>query len=241
MYTSNSARKENTQYMKKGKLIVIEGADGTGKGTQFELLISYCKANNISYFTCDFPQYYKTFFGKFIGRFLKGDYGKIEDIPPYIISIAYAADRWQAKTDIDHALAEGKLVILNRYTTSNAAYQGARLPVKEREAYIDWLFEMEYNQFGVPKEDTVIYLHVPSVISQKLIEQKSRRKYLGKGTKDILEQDISFQDKVKIVYEQMAKAYPHWVTIDCTEKGTLLPKETIHEKIRAVLKKKKYI
>jgi dTMP kinase len=227
--------------MTKGKLIVIEGADGTGKGTQFDLLIQYCKTKGIAYFTCDFPQYYKTFFGKFAGKFLKGEFGNIDQIPPYIISIPFAADRWQAKDDIEHALSQGKLVILNRYTTSNAAYQGAKLPAKELQNYIDWLYEMEYNQFKIPKEDLVIYLDVESAISQTLIEQKSKRKYLGNGKKDIHEADMSFQDKVKHVYQYLAKTYPHWVSINCSQKGELLSKQVIHEKIIALLKKKKYL
>lgn len=227
--------------MNKGKLIVIEGADGTGKGTQFSLLVQYCKKNSISFYTVDFPQYYKTFFGKFAGKFLKGEFGDITEVHPYIISIPFAADRWQAKEDIDAALLEGKLVILNRYTTSNAAYQAAKLPIQEREKYVDWLFQMEYKEFNVPKEDVVLYLHVPSVISEKLIDKKSKRKYLGNEKKDIHEQDMDFQDAVKEVYEYLSKTYPHWIRVDCTEKGTLLSKEAIHQKIVAVLTKKKYL
>lgn len=227
---------------KSGKLIVVEGSDGAGKGTQVEMLLNYCKSNNVKTSTFDFPQYYKTFFGKFAGRFLKGEFGDIKDVPPYIVSIPFAADRWQAKDDIQRELDLGKLVVLNRYATSNVAYQSAKLAPKDREAYQEWDFEMEYNQFQIPKEDLVIFLYVPYQISQKLIEQKAARKYLGKeAKKDIHEANGEFLKSVEDVYLKLAKKYPHWVTVDCTKNGELLSREEIHAKVVAVLKKKKFV
>jgi dTMP kinase len=227
---------------KTGKLIVIEGTDGAGKGTQFELLVNYCKANHVPYATFDFPQYYKTFFGKWIGRFMKGEFGGVTDVPPYIATIPYAADRWQAKDDITYALEQGKLVMANRYATSNAAYQSAKLPVSQRVAFVDWEFEMEYTQFGIPKEDLVIFLHVPFDISQKLIEQKNARKYLGNGSKkDIHESNEQLMKEVEKVYLDFCRKYPHWVKIDCTKNNFMLSKEEIHNQVLDVLRKKKYI
>lgn len=215
---------------KLGTLLVIEGSDGAGKATQLSLLIEYCKRNNIPHQSFDFPQYYNTFFGEFAGRFLKGEFGDINDIPPYVISIPYAADRWQAKEEIQQALKAGKLVIVNRYATSNAAYQGAKLPLQERQKFIDWSFDMEYNQFGIPKEDLVLYLHVPFTVSQKLIEQKAQREYLGTDKKDIHESNLEFLKEVETVYTQLSKT-KHWVTIECCVNNTILPKEAIHNQI----------
>lgn len=227
--------------MNKGKLIVIEGTDGAGKGTQLALLVDYFKKEHVPYATLDFPQYYKTFFGKWIGRFLKGEFGKVEDLPPYLLMFPYAADRWQAKTDMEYWLSEGKIVVSNRYTGSNA-YQAAKVPKSERPRFIDWSFEMEYDAFGIPREDLVIFLYVPYDVSQKLIEQKSARKYLGNGVKkDIHESNETLMREVEQVYLEFCKKFSRWVKIDCTKNGQILSKEEIHQKIVTELKKKKII
>lgn len=227
--------------MQKGKLIVIEGTDGSGKGTQLTLLADYLKAQHIPYGSFDFPQYYKTFFGRFVGRFLKGEFGGVRDVHPYLIMIPYAADRWKAKDEMERALVEGKLVLSNRYATS-CVYQAAKLPPKDRAAFVDWSFEMEYKAFEIPKEDLVVFLYVPYDISQKLIEQKANRKYLGTGAKkDIHESNEQLMRDVEKVYLEFCKKYPHWVKIDCTKNGEILSREEIHQKIVDVLKRKKMI
>ncbi len=224
----------------KGKFVVIEGSDGSGKGTQLELLVDYCKNQHLSYATVDFPQYYKTFFGRWIGRFLKGEFGDPKGIPPYILTIPYAADRWQASKEMTHALTDGKLLLSNRYTGSNAVYQSARLPEKERQAFVDWEFQLEYEEFGIPKEDLVIFLYVPLAVSQKLLEQKNNRRYLGNGkTKDINESNLELMQNVEKVYLEFCAKYPHWVKIDCTKGGTMLTREEIHQKIVETLQRKK--
>lgn len=227
--------------MNTGQLIVIEGSDGAGKGTQLDLLVEYCNTHAIQHVTFDFPQYYKTFFGEFAGRFLKGEFGDIKDVPPYVISIPYAADRWQAKEAMNQALSEGKLVIVNRYATSNAAYQAAKLPPSERQAFIDWSFEMEYNQFGIPKEDIVLYLHVPASVSQQLIEKKAKRAYLQGKQKDIHEANRSFLEDVERIYLQLASTQPHWITIECCQHDVIQSKEDIHTNIIGVLQRKKIL
>jgi len=220
---------------------VIEGSDGSGKGTQLSLLVDYLKSNHISHATLDFPQYYKTFFGKWIGRFLKGEFGTVADLPPYLLMFPYAADRWQAKGDMKHWLAEGKLVVTNRYTGSNA-YQAAKVPVKERARFVDWSFEMEYGAFGIPREDLVVFLYVPYEVSQKLIEQKAARKYLGNAAKkDIHEGNETLMREVEKVYLEFCSKYPHWVKIDCFKNGEILSREEIHQKILDVLRKKKIL
>lgn len=227
--------------MHKGKLVVLEGSDGAGKTTQLELLKTYLKTHHIPHQSLDFPQYYKTFFGKWIGRFLKGEFGRVEDLSPYLVMFPYAADRWQARDDMEQWLDEGKIVLSNRYTGSNA-YQAAKLPKSARARYISMAFEMEYEAFGIPREDLVIYLYVPYEISQKLIEAKSRRKYLGNGAKkDIHESNERLMREVESVYLDFCKKYRHWVKVDCTRNGEIMSKEEIHEKVVEVLRKKKII
>jgi dTMP kinase len=228
--------------MQKGKLVVIEGTDGAGKGTQLGLLIEYCKTNHVKYGILDFPQYYKTFFGRWIGRFMKGEFGGAKDVPPYIASIPYAADRWQAKEDLELWLAEGKTVFINRYAGSNAVYQSAKLPKSERQDYIDWQFEMEYKVFGIPKEDIVIFLYVPYAVSQQLLATKAARKYMGNNyKKDIHESNTALMLEVEKIYLEFCKKFPYWIKIDCTKNGTILTKDEIHQKILSVLRRKKII
>lgn len=227
--------------MNKGKLVVLEGSDGSGKATQLSLLVDYFKHSHAPYATLDFPQYYKTFFGKWIGRFLKGEFGGVEDLPPYLLMFPYAADRWQAKEDIEYWLKEGRIILSNRYTGSNA-YQAAKLPKSERHRFIDWSHELEYDAFGIPHEDLVIFLYVPYSVSQKLMEHRKVKKYLGKhSTKDIHEADTHLMQEVETVYLSYCRKFPHWVKIDCVEHGSILPKEEIHQKIITVLQKKKII
>lgn len=227
--------------MSKGKLVVIEGSDGSGKRTQTQLLIRHFKQQHIPYATLDFPQYYQTFFGKWIGRFLKGEFGKVEDISPYLLMFPYAADRWQARDDIEHWLEEEKIVIANRYTGSNA-YQAAKVPRSDRERFIDWSFEMEYEAFKIPKEDLVIFLYVPFLKAQQLIEQKQARKYMGNHQKkDIHEANIPLLQTVESIYLEFCKRFPYWVKIDCVKNGQILPKEEIHQKILHVLRRKRII
>jgi len=231
----------NDMTMQKGKLVVIEGSDGAGKATQLGLLVEYFKSHHVPCATLDFPQYYKTFFGKWIGRFLKGEFGTVKDISPWLLLFPYAADRWQAKGDVEHWLDEGKVVLSNRYTGSNA-YQAAKVPKEDRTRFLDWSFEMEYDAFGIPKEDLVIFLYVPFAVSQKLLEQKAARKYMGNAReKDIHESDTALLQEVEKVYLGLCERFPHWVKIDCTKNGVILSKEDIHRKILSVLRRKKII
>lgn len=216
--------------MKKGKLIVFEGIDGSGKTTQLELLKKYFNENKVPYETIDFPRYWDSFHGKTIARYLKGEFGDVDSVSPYLISLAYSMDRATAKGEMNRWLKEGKLVIANRYATSNMAHQAAKLPENEREKYLKWEYELEYRVNKIPKEDLVIYLHVPvGIVSELLIKR---------GTRDIHEKKYEFLSSSQEMYGKLAKKDKHWVEINCvTGSGLLLTKETIHKKIVALLKK----
>ena len=227
--------------MNKGKLVIIEGSDGSGKTTQINLLIEYFKNKHISYGTLKFPQYHKTFFGKWIGRFLKGEFGSLDNLSPYLIMFPYAADRWQAKGEIEDWLKMGKVVVSDRYATS-CVYQSARVPEEKRHEFIDISYAIEYEAFGIPREDLVLYLHMPVAISQKMIEQKGVRKYMGNGNKkDIHESNIELLQEVEKSYLDSCSRFPHWVRIDCTKNGQILSREEIHQKIISVLQHKKIL
>jgi len=225
----------------KGKLIVIEGGDGSGKTTQTKLLISFLKEKKILAKYFDFPQYYQTFHGQTVARYLRGEFGKLNNISPYLASLAYALDRLSAKKMMEDFLKKGGLIIANRYTTSNMAYQGARFYDKnEREKFLQWLYELEYKINKIPKEDLVIYLHVPWQVGLELTAKKGERKYLL-GKKDIHEKDIKFRKKVEKMYLHLAKIKKNWVVINCVEKNKIISKEDIHKKIIEILVDKKII
>ena len=230
--------------MRKGKFVVIEGLDGSGKTTQLRQLVKYCQAKKIKTSTVDFPQYYKTFFGKLAGRYLKGEFGEVKEVSPYLASLPYAGDRWQAKPFMKKALEDGKLLLANRYTTSSMAFMAAKIKDKKaQDKFIRWLTRLEWQIYGCPKPDLVVYLSVPADIGQKLVDQKDKRKYVGnKKKRDIHEKDLGYLKKVAQVYLGLCQNFGNWIKIDCLDKkGSLLSKKEIQEKVLGVLKKRKII
>ncbi|KKP61417.1 MAG: Thymidylate kinase [Candidatus Roizmanbacteria bacterium GW2011_GWA2_34_18] len=204
-----------------GKLIVIEGTDGSGKGTQLQLLLNYLNKKQISYASFDFPQYGKTFFGDFAGRFLNGEFGHFSRINPYLASFPYAADRWQVKDQLWKAINDKKLVICNRYTPS-AVYQAVKVKPTQRKNFLKWAETLEYKVFGIPRPDLVLFLYVPLVFAQILIAKKSKDQY---------EKDVVYLKKVETMYLEIVKTNKSWVKIDCVENNKILPPEIIHKKI----------
>jgi len=215
----------------RGKFIVIEGADGTGKETQSRLLTKRLEGMDIPFVMFDFPQYETTFFGKLVGRFLKGDFGGLKEVSPFLASLTFAGDRWQAGPKIRKILEGGTNVISNRYFLSNVAHQAVKLPNETRIEFIDFLKELEYGVYNIPKEDLNIVLHVPCEISQKLILKKAARSYLEGKIKDIQEADVSYQLEAANLYREIPNIFPNVVGIECAMQGELLPPDEIHNQI----------
>lgn len=233
--------KRNLKYFeqrshKKGKLIVIDGADGAGKATQTDLLIKYCKQHHLKSKFISFPRYKTSFHGRHVGKFLSGEFG--EHVSPYMSSLAFSLDRLTARDELMEWLEEGNLVIADRYVTANMAHQAAKLPKNKQEDFISWIYDMEYKEHKLPKEDVVIFLDVPTEVSQKLLEKWAKE---NNTTKDQAEVDIEHQRKSLEMYRKLVKKYKHWYRIDCTQDGELLSREEIHQKILDLLKKKKII
>ncbi len=218
-----------------GKLIVIDGGDGSGKTTQAELLMTYLTKHGVAAKGFDFPRYYSSFHGKMAGRFLAGEFGS--DVSPYLASLAYALDRASAKEEMDAWLSHGGVIVSNRYATSNMAHQGARLPEDKRPEFLEWIDELEYKVHKIPREDIVIYLHVPWDVGTELTKKKGERAYLGNG-KDILEADEKHRRASEEMYMILAKNRKNWVAVECVEDGKILSKEAIHERVLAVLRER---
>ena len=227
------------QQQSTGKLVVIDGADGAGKATQTEMLRQYLKKNKIKNKFISFPRYKTSFHGDLVGRFLKGEFGGNREVSPYLASLAFALDRLTARDEIVEWLEEGNVVVSDRYTSANA-HQASKMPKDHQPSFIKWLYDMEYKEHKLPKEDIVLFLHVPADISQKLLDKKSKKKN-NNGLKDEAEKDVSHQKESIAMYQRFAKKYKHWVIIECVEDGKLLSKTKIHKKIIEVLKDKKII
>jgi dTMP kinase len=216
-----------------GKFIVIEGPDGSGKGTQQEILVGRLRKSGIPVVTVDFPQYETSMFGKMAGGILSGTYGPIRDIHPMMASVVYAADRWRAKPFIVQSLSEGKVVIGNRYVLSNMAHQSSRLPREDRLNFIQEIDDMEFSDegFGIPRPDLNIVLSVAPEISRELIAEKTQRSYLQRGMPfDQLEADIGHQMEAASMYKELAESLPGITLVECCNaEGVLMSRETIHE------------
>ena len=217
----------------RGKLIVFEGADGSGKTTQAKLLFNFLKKNKTPAKYISFPRYESSLWGKMVRRYLGGDFGKVADVDPYFASTLYAGDRFSAADQIRSWLGEGKIIVCNRYVGSNIAHMGAKIKDKGlRIKYINWLEELEYGENKIPREDLVIFLRVPVEVSRNLI---------GGRKLDIHEKDLDYLVKVVNIFGEIAKSKSHWSKVDCTENGEILKPEEIHKKVLGVLRGKKLL
>lgn len=220
-----------------GKLIVIEGTDGSGKATQTKLLQEYLLSKNQKVEVFDFPRY-ETFFGDFVGRYLRGELGDPATLSPLWKSLPYALDRFGVREDMKNALKAGKTVLCNRYTISNMAHQSTTYKtLKDRKEFWEWLKELEYTQLGLPKEDLVIFLHVPSKIAQDLTKQKGDRAYLRGKKQDVHEEDLDYLTKVELRYLELCQIEKHWRKMHCVDENSdLMPIKSIHQLILDTLK-----
>jgi dTMP kinase len=225
----------------KGKLIVIDGTDGSGKATQVALLEKHLKKDGYKVKIVDFPEYYKNFFGKFIGHCLSEQYYNFLNVHPKIASMTYAADRWESSEQMREWLKKGYIVIANRYVSANQIHQGGKIsnPTK-RTAFIKWLDKMEYEVFKIPRPDLTFYLSLPIEIVLELLENrgssKIKRAYL-KRAKDVHEADVDFMKNSIKSALWLAKRQKNWTKIDCSNKGKILSRQEIHEMVYAKVKK----
>jgi dTMP kinase len=213
----------------KAKLIVIDGVDGSGKTTQWQILKRRFKKENIPYVSFDFP-IYKSFFGKFIKRYLSGEFGDPTKFNPYYSSLPFAFDRFFHKEKLYNALNSGKHILANRYVTANMILQGAKiLNKKEREKFFSWISDLEYHVLGLPQPDLVIYFWLPASISQKLIRERERKK--EKRKIDGHERNLAFQARAVAVSRSLASRHKNWKMIECYKAGELLSREKIAEEV----------
>jgi len=195
-----------------GKLIAIEGIDGSGKRTQLDLLTAALRGAGITVYSTGFPQY-ESWFGKMVGQFLNGELGSLDSVDPHFSALLYAGDRFEAKNKIVAALNEGKIVLIDRYIGSNLAHQTARVAPQKREAFGRWIRHLEYEIYDLPREDRVIYLRVPPSEAQELVNQKSQRSYTN-AKQDLQESNLRHLQDAADMYDLLSREAP-WITIQC--------------------------
>lgn len=211
---------------KKGCFIVIDGTDGSGKTTQLEFLKEKLEKAGYEIAIADFPQY-NTKSAGLVEEYLSGKYGQADEVGPYKASIFYAVDRYDASFKIRNWLKEGKIVLANRYTSANMGHQGCKIDnLTERKNFFNWLYDLEYKIFAIPKPDLSIILHVEPEISQQLAKQRAREDWSGK-TKDIHEENLDHLKKAAEVYRQIATDFPDFTLISCTKDGNIMSREEI--------------
>ncbi len=221
-------------------LIVIEGLDGSGKSTQVKNVHRYLvekTGKELHYL--HFPRFDAPVVGEMIAKFLRGEFGSIEQVHPMIVALLFAQDRKDASVQIRQWLDNGEIVLLDRYVYSNIAFQCAKLQREEQqEELAQWIFDTEYNQFGIPRPDLNIFLDVPiSFVDSRLKDNRSGddRDYLN-GKSDIHEADITFQQRVRNVYLKQCEKDPTFLKVCCSDsEGNMLPAEEIFKKLQTVI------
>ncbi len=215
---------------KRGKFIIIEGTDGSGKGTQTALLVQELKDHGYQVETIDFPRHGNPSC-KLVDLYLTGFFGDPTKMDPMFISCFYAMDRYLHKEKIEKWLEEGRIVIADRYTTSNIGHQGAKISdEKEREKLFNWIYNFEFKEMDLPKPDLVLFIHVPTEIAFELIKKKNQRRYIQNSNQDGHEKNIEHLRAAESAYLHASKFFG-WKIIECMENSRLLPIEDIHYKV----------
>lgn len=216
-----------------GKLIVLEGTDGSGKSTQFQLLTQHLEQEGLSFQRLVFPQY-KEPSSALIRMYLNGDFGqKPDDVNAYAASSFYAVDRYASYKMVWQSYYEnGGLVLSDRYTTSNAVHQGSKLQGEERQTFFTWLATFEFEQLGLPRPDLVIYLDVPTELSETMMRKREQ----DTNTKaDIHEKDTQYLRLCRQTGRDAAKEYG-WKVISCAVDGVMRSPQEIHAEIYSLVK-----
>lgn len=220
--------------------IVLEGLDGAGKSTQIKRLTRFFEEQGRECAYLHFPRFDAPVYGELIARFLRGEFGSASEVDPYLVALIYAGDRADAAQMIRRWLDEGKVVILDRYVYSNVGYQCAKLPAgEERDRLMQWILDLEFNYHRIPQPDLSIFLDVPFAFTErKLTEQREGddRNYL-QGGKDIHEESLTLQQRVREVYLACAQCDAALRVVDCsTAEGQMESPDGIFARIGELLK-----
>lgn len=221
-----------------GVFIVIDGTDGSGKGTQTTRLHERLVAAGRDVLLVDFPRYGDPA-AYFAERYLRGEYGRLEEVDAYRASVFYALDRYDASFTIRAALARGAVVVSNRYVSANKGHQMAKLgDPAERMRFLTWVNELEYGILGIPKPDLTILLHVPADLGYELVAEKDERAYLHGKVRDIHEGDREHLRAAEAAYVALVTLdrTERWHRLECFEDGRLLTIDEVAERVWATVR-----
>jgi dTMP kinase len=214
------------------KLIALEGGDGAGKSTQVQLVKKYLTTNSIKYDFFHFPMYGHNEFSEIISRFLRGEFGNIDEVDPYFVANIYSMDRFLFLPELQKSISENDVVLLDRYVFSNLAFQGAKLQDRESEKIKNWIYQFEFGFLKLPYPDLSIFLDVPIGIVKDRLENKregSDRDYLNGGI-DIHEANLEFQSRVRDNYLSLIGSLNYEIiSCYCKEREKLLTPEELFE------------
>lgn len=220
-----------------GKLFVIDGTDGSGKQTQFEKLKERLTLENIDYKTVSFPNYDSPS-SALVKMYLSGEFGTdSKKISPYIASTFYAVDRYATyKKELEDYYNNGGIILADRYTTANMVHQAGKISDKEeREKFLEWLSNLEFDLFGLPKPSEVFFLNMPPKNSLELIKSREN-KFSHTQEKDIHERDANHIIDSYNAACDVSKKY-NWYEVKCTNDGKVRGIDDIHEEIFTEIKK----
>jgi len=223
-----------------GIFIVIDGIDGSGKGTQTKLIVERLRKEGYPVEVADFPQYGQ-WSAQFVERYLRGEFGTAQEVGSKRASLFFAVDRYAASFQIRKWLAENQIVISNRYVSANKGHQLANLEkAEDMQEFLNWINETEYNIFKIPIPNLTLFLHMPPEIGQQLVDKKEARDYIGGKKRDLLEADLSHLKKAEQAYFFCLDHDPveKWVKIACHENNAPKSIETIHQEIYNLIKQK---
>ncbi len=224
--------------MEKGIFVVFDGNDGSGKATQSKLLAEFFGAKGRTHLKLDFPAYDRNFFGALLGECLAGEHGDFVHMDPKIASSLYALDRLESTPAIRSALSEGKVVLADRFASSNQIHQGGKIADDtEREAFLLWLEKMEHEVLGIPRPDAIIYLDVPVEVSLKLLTEKraAKNQTLADGVKDTVEEDRNYLVRRHETARWLALREPNWHIVECVGEHGLRSPEDIHADVQGII------
>ena len=219
--------------------IVLEGLDGAGKSTQIRMLRQLFADRGVESEYVHFPRFDSPVYGQLIARFLRGEFGGVQEVDPYLVALIFAGDRADAAPQIRQWLAEGKAVVLDRYVYSNVGFQCAKLPAgEERDRLADWIVNLEFGHNALPRPDLSLFLDVPFAFTERKLSEVREgddRHYL-QGGQDIHEASLQLQQDVRSVYLASAAKDPSLRVVDCSDaSGAMESPEGIFAKIRAEL------
>lgn len=213
----------------RGKLIVIDGNDGSGKATQAELLEEALVSLKKKVMQISFPRYEETFFGRELRKALDGQYGDFGSLDPRLASLLYTLDRWASKDVIHNALRAGRYVICDRYVSANQIHQGGKIKsIAKRKEFLAWLDNLEFHELGIPRPTVSIYLDVPPALSKELMSKKTR---------DIVENNPEYLENSHKSAQWLIRQDPErWLHVKCSRRSLMRSREEIHTEIITGLK-----